>query len=169
MASGIPQVAHSKPATPNPGRNLPLASLSAECYAHLARSNTRPAMSRAKRSPERLLLRWWDSPPSNCCGDDGSPLGAGDPPDYSMFQERAPGALVIGEEHFTFLGYHSNRWCQGPREILSAVNRGASQDSCPVATVSPSRCPRTTQQRIEEQPESLGTVTAKTLLESDFS
>ena len=33
----------------------------------------------------------------------GSPLRAGDPPGYSMFQERAPWALVTGEEHFTFL------------------------------------------------------------------
>ena len=126
-------------------------------------------MSRAKRSPERLRLRWWDSPPLNCRDGAASRLEVGDPPDYSMFQESAPRTLVIGEEHFTFLGYHSNRWCQGPREILSAVNREASQDSCPVVTVSPSRCPRTTQQRMEEQPEFLCTVTAKNLLEGDFS
>ena len=46
----------------------------------------------------------------------GSPHGVCDPPGYSMFQERAPWALVTGEEHFTFLGYHSKRWCQGPSE-----------------------------------------------------
>ena len=33
-----------------------------------------------------------------------------------MFQERAPWTLVTGEEHFTSLGYHSERWCQGQRE-----------------------------------------------------
>ena len=49
----------------------------------------------------------------------GSPYGVSDPPGYSMFQERAPWALVTGEEHFTFLGYHSERWCQGPREKFS--------------------------------------------------
>ena len=47
------------------------------------------------------------------------PLGAGDPPDYSILQESGPlWALIIGEEHFTFLGYHSERRCQGPCEIL---------------------------------------------------
>ena len=41
-----------------------------------------------------------------------------------MFQERAPGALVIGEEHFTCLGYHSKRRCQVPMQTSSAVTRG---------------------------------------------
>ena len=117
VAAGILQVAHPNSSSPKPGRNSRLAGLSVECYAHLARSSTRPAMSRAIRNPERLPLRWWDSPPSNCRDDAGSPLGAGDPPDYSMFQERAPGALVIGEEHFTFLGYHIERRCQAPCEF----------------------------------------------------
>ena len=130
-------------------------------------SSTRTAMSRARPSPEWLPLHWRDSPPSNCRDDAGSPLGVGDPPDYSMFQERAPWALVIGEELFTSLGYHSNRRCQVPMKISSAVTRGASQGLCPMVTVSPSRCPRTTQQRIEEHPEFLRTATAKTLLQCD--
>ena len=54
----------------------------------------------------------------------GSPLGGGDLPDYSMFQERAPGALVIGEELFTSLGYHSERRCQVPMQTSWAVTRG---------------------------------------------
>ena len=78
------------------------------------RSSTRRAMSSAKPSLERLPPCWRDSPPSNGRVDDASPLGVGDLPDYSMFQESAPRTLVIGEEHFTFLGYHSERRCQGP-------------------------------------------------------
>ena len=57
-------------------------------------------------------------PPSSRVYNDPQ-LGAGDPPDYSILQESGPlWALIIGEEHFTFLGYHSERRCQGPCEIL---------------------------------------------------
>jgi len=125
VASGILQVAHPRSSIPKPRRNLPLASLSAVCYAHLARSSTRTAISRANRSPEKLRIRWWNSPPPNCRDDAGSPLGIGDPPpDYSMFQESAPRTLVIGEEHFTFLGYHSERRCQVLMQTSWAVTRG---------------------------------------------
>ena len=65
-----------------------------------------------------------NSPPSNCRDDDRSPLGVGDPPDYSMSQESAPRTLVIGEEHFTFLGYHSKRRCQVPMQTSWAMTRG---------------------------------------------
>ena len=53
---------------------------------------------------------------ANCGVANGSPHEAGDPPGYSMFQERAPWALVTGEEHFTFLAYHSERRRQGPNK-----------------------------------------------------
>ena len=69
------------------------------------------------RSTEKLLLNRKAPPPQTGGIYNGTPLGAGDLPDYSMFQERAPGALVIGEELFTSLGYHSERRCQVPMSI----------------------------------------------------
>ena len=63
-------------------------------------------------------------PPQTGRINNGIPLGAGDLPDYSMFQERAPGALVIGEELFTSLGYHSERRCQVPMQTSWAVTPG---------------------------------------------
>ena len=70
----------------------------------------------------------------------GSPPEAGDPPGYSMFQERAPWTLVTGEEHFTHLGYHSERRCQGPsgnfwamaREVTVMVVLRSHRLACPV-------------------------------------
>ena len=121
MASGILKVAHPKSSIPKSGRDLPLGGLSAVSYAFV-RSSTRMAMS---RSTERLLLDGKDSPPPQTGRiNNGIPLGAGDLPDYSMFQERAPGALVIGEELFTSLGYHSERRCQVPMQTSWAVTPG---------------------------------------------
>ena len=79
---------------------------------------------------------------SNYRAANGSPPEVGDLPGYSMFQERAPWALVTGEEHFTSSGYHSERRHQGPSAsffvrgssgALSESGGRVTAFSCPLA------------------------------------
>ena len=152
MASAILQVAHPRSSIPKPGRNLPLASLSAACYAHVARSSTRPAMSRTERSPERLPQCWRNSPPSNCRDDAGSPLGVGAPPRLFHVSGKSPLGTCHRGGTFYVLRLPQRTAVSRPRaDFMGRDARGASQKSRPTVTVSLS--PLTGGQNVDVQSE----------------
>ena len=90
-------------------------------------------MSRARPSPEWLPLHWRVSPPSNCRDDFGSPLGAGDPPDYSMFAGKSPlgtchrgGTLYVLRlpQQSAVSSPYENFVCRDPRGLAGLVPHG---------------------------------------------
>ena len=140
-SSGVLLVAHPKPSIPRPQTDT--AARQFKCRSLRDCRGIRPPTASSDAAPctqqggygvgygcrdskNRTAAATLDPQTAVSLTDHGTRQAT--PPTIPSCRKVAPWALIIGEEHFTYSGYHSKRWCQGPSaNFLEVDGRDASR------------------------------------------